>query len=110
MFVKKEHVWKLLKWVDNITEQHKKVTINCNFNLFQGLRVIKTIIEIKGAKRFKMPMNQQATLLSERSEIDPATFDYKLAKEKLRKMTQQTSYRNQFGEPPKAAEDYVVLK
>ena len=28
----------------------------------------------------------------------------------FRKMTNQTSYRLQFGEPPKAAEDYVILK
>lgn len=25
-------------------------------------------------------------------------------------MTQKTSYRSQFGEPPKAAEDYVIMK
>ena len=37
-------------------------------------------------------------------------FDPAKAKDTFRKMTQKTSYRTQFGEPPKAAEDYVVLK
>jgi len=40
--VKPDHVWKLFKWVDQISEEHKK-----------GLRVLKTVIDIKGAKRFK---------------------------------------------------------
>lgn len=47
MLIKKEHVWKLLKWVNNLTEHHKK-----------GLRVIKAVIDIKGAKRFKDINNQ----------------------------------------------------
>jgi len=37
-------------------------------------------------------------------------FDAKKAKDAFRKMTQKTSYRQQFGEPPKAEEDYVVVK
>jgi len=37
-------------------------------------------------------------------------FDHVKAKEAFRKMTQKTSYCSQFGEPPKAAEDYVILK
>lgn len=40
--VRPEHVWKLLKWVNNISEQNKK-----------GLRVIKTVMDIRGEKRFK---------------------------------------------------------
>lgn len=43
-------------------------------------------------------------------DISVSKMDFKAAKEQLRKMNTQTSYRNQFGEPPKAAEDYVVLK
>ena len=55
--IKDEHIWKLLKWVNGISEQHKKVSIYTHrffiFSLFQGLRVIKAVIDIKGAKRFK---------------------------------------------------------
>jgi len=40
--VKPEHVWKLFKWVDTISEQNKK-----------GLRVMRTILEVKGDKKFK---------------------------------------------------------
>lgn len=32
------------------------------------------------------------------------------ARDKFRRMTFQTSYANQFGEPPKAAEAYVIMK
>jgi len=32
------------------------------------------------------------------------------ARDKFRRMTYQTSYANQFGEPPKAAEAYMVMK
>lgn len=45
--------------------------------------------------------------------IDDIVFedlDHKAAKELFRKMNYQTSYNKQFGEPPKAAEDYVVMK
>jgi len=37
-------------------------------------------------------------------------FDTVKAKEAFKKSIQRTSYRSQFGEPPKAAEDYVILK
>ena len=48
-------MYKLLKWVNVISEENKKVSddifaITVNF---QGLRVIKTVLDIKGAKRFK---------------------------------------------------------
>ena len=37
-------------------------------------------------------------------------FDAAKAKDDFRRMTQKTSYRTQFGEPPKAAEDFMILK
>jgi len=40
--VQKEHCWKLLKWVNDLSEENKK-----------GLRIISTVLEIRGAKRFK---------------------------------------------------------
>lgn len=36
-YVKPEHAWKVLKWLDTISEENKK-----------GLRLIKTIIEVRG--------------------------------------------------------------
>lgn len=72
--------------------------------------MIKTIIEIRGAKRFKLPKDGQNEAADVASDISVANMDIKKAKERLRKINTQTSYRNQFGEPPKAAEDYVVIK
>jgi len=40
--VKECYVAKLLKWASNINEEHKR-----------GLRLIKTVIDLKGQKRFK---------------------------------------------------------
>ena len=37
-------------------------------------------------------------------------FDLNSAKETFRKNTLKTSYGTSFGEPPKAAEDFVILK
>lgn len=79
--VRKEHVWKLLKWVDNLSEQHKK-----------GLRVIKTVIDIKGAKKFKkngaIGGNETAQItIDQLDAISGAAFDSKAAKETFRKMT-----------------------
>lgn len=68
--------------------------------------MIKTVLDIKGSKRFK-----KNNLADTKSEIPViGTFDMETAKETFRKNTQKTSYRTQFGEPPKAAEDYVILK
>ena len=53
LFIKPECVWKLLKWVNTLPEEHKRVSSRSESHLWQGLRVINTIIEIKGEKRFK---------------------------------------------------------
>lgn len=70
----------------------------------QGLRLIKTIIEVKGLKKFKKEDASKG--------LDQQSLEYRTsqARDKFRKMTYQTSYANQFGEPPKAAEAYMVMK
>lgn len=79
--MKPEHVWKLFKWLDaHLTEDHKK-----------GLRVIKTVIDIKGAKRFKK--NGHASVaVSQKSDFDQLMssnepFDAVKAKEDFRRMS-----------------------
>ena len=75
------------------------------------MRVIKTVLDIRGEKRFKK--NGAAGVNKKDEDIDKlsvANFDSEKAHEIFRKMTQKTSYRSQFGEPPKAAEDYLIMK
>ena len=42
--------------------------------------------------------------------VNDASFDLQAAKDKFRKRQNQSSYRQSFGEPPKAAEDFLVIK
>jgi hypothetical protein len=75
------------------------------------LRVIKTVLDIRGEKRFKK--NQEMAKANEDEQLDNlsgSNFDADKAHNLFRKMTQKTSYRCQFGEPPKAAEDYMIMK
>lgn len=59
----------------------------------QGLRVIKTVIDIKGAKKFKkngaIGGNENAAQITidQLDAISGAAFDSKAAKETFRKMT-----------------------
>ena len=62
-------------------------------------------------KRFKK--NIEMAKANENEELDNlsvSNFDSDKAHNLFRKMTQKTSYRCQFGEPPKAAEDYMIMK
>ena len=43
-------------------------------------------------------------------DINAPGFDAAAAQEKFRKKQNQTSYRYQFGEPPKAAADFLVVR
>ena len=68
-------------------------------------------MDIRGEKRFKK--NQDLAKANEDDGLDNlsvANFDSEKAHNLFRKMTQKTSYRCQFGEPPKAAEDYMIMK
>lgn len=42
--------------------------------------------------------------------MNDKAFDLQAAKDKFRKRQNQSSYRQSFGEPPKAAEDFLVIK
>lgn len=44
------------------------------------------------------------------SSFDFEEFDHKSAKALYRKLNYQTAYQKQYGEPPKAAEDFQVMK
>ena len=88
----------MLKWVDNMSEQHKKVSFRISYIylqsdlIIQGLRVIKTVIDIKGAKKFKkngaIGGNETAQItIDQLDAISGAAFDSKAAKETFRKMT-----------------------
>lgn len=61
-------------------------------------------MEVKGLKKFKKEEKLDA--------MDQSSVAYKTmqARDKFRRMTYQTSYAGQFGEPPKAAEAYIVMK
>ena len=96
--------------MDIISEEHKKVSLNNQSTvIFQGLRVIKTVLDIKGSKRFKKN-NGISTIKTEIEDMSLKKFDLNSAKETFRKNTLKTSYGTSFGEPPKAAEDFVILK
>ena len=43
-------------------------------------------------------------------DFDADDFDVNEARSVFRAMSNKTSYCSQFGEPPKAAEDFVVMK
>lgn len=72
--VKPECVYKLLKWTNIISEENKK-----------GLRVIKTVLDIKGAKRFKKNTGSAAKSEVESTNINQ--FDLDAAKQTFRKNT-----------------------
>ena len=59
------------------------------------MRVLKTVIDIKGAKRFKKNNTSNSIALSQAANTIDASngFDAKKAKEDFRRMTQKTSYR-----------------
>jgi len=81
--VQKEHVWKLLKWVGTIGEEHKK-----------GLRVAKAVIDIKGARRFKDTLGGgQEEVQAKDLDITSPGFDANAARERFRKRANQTCYR-----------------
>lgn len=120
--IQPEYVWKTLKWVNALDENNKK-----------GMRILKTIQDIKGAKKFKplekenadLPQKMSPRNISPRntgfssfasshgpdaSSFDFEEFDIQNAKALYRKLNYQTSYSRQVGEPPKAQEEFAILK
>ena len=101
---------RLIHWVEKIKDEHKKVGLSkiqafghaLKFNadlLFagvQGLNVIKTVVDLKGTKRFKKKSDG-----AESSDID-LTASGANARAHFRQMTTKTSYCQTFGDRPKA--------
>jgi hypothetical protein len=78
------------------------------------LRVLKAVLEIKGAKRFKRENNNNGDSMNHDDII--ASFasgqkiDMSKSKEIFRSMNNRTSYNTQFGDRPKGSEDYLACK
>lgn len=97
---------KLIEWAMTIGENHKK-----------GLHVIKSVVDVKGAKRFKKPPNgdgsMDLTTTLQGSATDLASLDisnFAHAKDFFRKKQVTTSYANNFGDKPQAGKDTGILK
>lgn len=88
---------KLLDWVTRINEQHKK-----------GLHVIKTVVDLKGTKRFKKTSDQPQALTTDNLNLDVSQASN--AKDILRKLCTTTAYAQNFGERPQAEQDFGILK
>ena len=71
------------------------------------MNVIKTVVDLKGTKRFKKPRGTEDV---SGSDIDLIAGPNSNAKAHFRKITTQTSYCKTFGERPKAQEDFSILK
>jgi len=87
---------KLFTWVETISEQNKK-----------GLNVIKTVVDLRGTKRFKKSVSG-AEDIGGGLDVDFSSGNVD-AKAIFRKITTTTSYSKTFGEKPKAKEDYNIL-
>jgi hypothetical protein len=77
--------------------------------------VIKTILDVKGAKRFKMGGANQsltgvATKSALQSAVDVDQLDLDGAREFFRKQQTRTSYGTMFGELKKTTGDHSVLQ
>lgn len=73
---------------------------------------MKTILEIKGAKRFKKQNNNKEMTHEDmlNAFTQGKTFDLAKSKDILRSMNNKSSYNSQFGERPKGTEDYLICK
>ena len=82
----------------------------CNVLLLflkKGLHVIKTVVDLRGLKRFKKnPAEEQTNT----SDIMSDVRNQPNAKEIFRRMTQTTSYAKQFGDKPRARQEFAVLR
>lgn len=98
--VDQRHVAKLLKWCTSLTEDYKR-----------GLRLVKTIIDLKGAKKFKRRDGMQAqAATSLPNDLDISKMSAEDAKKVFRKLANTTTHCRTFGEKPTAAADFNILK
>lgn len=95
--VKESFAPKLLQWVAELSEDNKK-----------GLRVLKTILELRGEKRFRRQPKNGASVDQRKTVND--SLDYNAAKTTIRKMNTKSSYNRQFGERPRDEEAFHIVK
>lgn len=99
--VKDNFAPKLLQWCAEISEENKK-----------GLRVLKTVLELKGEKRFRRQARGTGQSVDARKTVDNDLDgkDYNAAKQTFRKTSNVSSYNRQFGDRPKEEEAYHIIK
>ena len=74
----------------------------------QGLHLIKTVVDLKGMKRFKKQSEDTFSSDNLRGGINNNNASH--VKDVFRKMTNTTAYARQFGEKPKDKQDFNVLR
>lgn len=94
--MKDHHSAKLIKWVSLLSEENKR-----------GLRLVKTIFDLKGTKKFKKRDGKAESLPD---DFNVANLKPEDAKRIFQKLTTTTSYEKQFGKRPTAQADYSILK
>ena len=94
--VRDVHVAKLLKWCScQLTEDYKR-----------SLRLVKTIVDLKGQKRFKRREGQVQAAESLPTDLNISKMSAEDAKKVFRKLANTTTHCRTFGEKPTAAADY----
>lgn len=77
------------------------------------MRVLKTILELKGEKRFRRQPRNGAGVSADPSRTVDSALDKTATNEMkstFRKMSVKSSYNRQFGERPKDEEAYQIVK
>jgi len=70
--------------------------------------VLKTILELKGEKRFRRARKGASLIVQQ--EVDDNSCDINQAKVTLRRIANKSSYSRSFGERPKDEEAYRIIK
>jgi hypothetical protein len=70
--------------------------------------VLKTILELKGEKRFRRARKGASVIVQK--EVDDNSCDINQAKVTLRRIANKSSYSRSFGERPKDEEAYRIIK
>jgi hypothetical protein len=84
-----------LKWCASLTEDYKR-----------GLRLVKTIVDLKGQKKFKRREGVAAAAESLPADLNISKMSAEDAKKVFRKLANTTTHCRTFGEKPTAAADY----
>jgi len=70
--------------------------------------VLKTILDLKGEKRFRRARKGASVIVQK--EVDDNSCDINQAKVTLRRIANKSSYSRSFGERPKDEEAYRIIK